>query len=120
MDGTTFDPRRWTKTGCWAIEPHEAALARVPEFGRRFFVAIFSEFTGLSDSARFLRWSEQPEDVYVVFDLPDGGAGVQIDPALEYIIVWDVGGQAEYGPWGVDQVQPAVDHVRRLLAGGRA
>jgi hypothetical protein len=120
MDLPEFDPRHWTRTGRWAIEPREEAFARTPEFGRRFFEAVFSEFAGLSDSACFLRWSEQPKDVYAVFDRPDGGAGVQIDPVLEYIIVWGDDSRAEYGNWGIDQVRPAVDHVRRLLEGGRA
>jgi hypothetical protein len=113
------DPRRWDRAGSWAVESRDAALARAPEFGRRFFDAIFAEFAEAAGTS-FLRWSEQPEDVYAVLHLPEGGAGVQIDPDLEYIIVWGPDGQAEYGDWGADQVPPAVAHLRRLIGRGRA
>jgi hypothetical protein len=114
VDTVEHDPSRRDRVGTWAVESREAALARAPEFGLRFFRAIFDEFAETA-GARFLRWSEQPGDIYAVFDLPEGGAGVQVDPDLEYIIVWGVDGQAEYGDWGSDQVPPAVDHIRRLM-----
>ncbi|WP_422929221.1 hypothetical protein [Singulisphaera sp. PoT] len=85
------DPRRWDRPGSWAVESRDAALARLPEFGRRFFQAVIAEFEE-AVGAHFLRWSEQPGDVYALFELPGGGAGVQIDPDLGYIIV--------YGPTG--------------------
>jgi hypothetical protein len=113
------DPRRWDRAGSWAVESRDAALARTPEFGRRFFQAAFAE-SAAATGACFLRWSEQPGDVYAVFDLPEGGAGVQIDPDLEYIIVWGADGQVEYGDWGADQVPPAVAHLRHLISRGRA
>jgi hypothetical protein len=88
LDVTKHDPRTWGTTGIWVVEPRDEAIARTPAFGQRFFQAAFREFTAVADRVYFLRWSEQPEDVYAVFDVPAGGAGVQIDPALEYIIVW--------------------------------
>jgi hypothetical protein len=114
MGAVEHDPSRLNRTGTWVLESREAALARTPEFGRRFFQAVIDEFPETAE-ARFLRWSEQPGDVYAVFDLPAGGAGVQVDPELEYIILWGIDGQAEYGNWGNDQVPPAVDHLRRLI-----
>lgn len=119
MGFAEHDPRRRALAGSWAVESRDAALARTPEFGRRFFRAVFAEFAEAAE-VRFLRWSEQPGDVYAVFDLPGGGAGAQIDPDLEYIIVWGADGQAEYGDWGADQVPPAVHHLRRLIIQGRA
>jgi hypothetical protein len=117
MNVAEYDPRRWAVTGSWAVEPRDAALARIPEFGMRFFEALFSEFPELAPLTSFLRWSEQPEDVYAVCETAHGGVGVQIDPDLEYIIVWGAGGQAEYGDWGHGQVAPAIDHTRRLIKG---
>jgi hypothetical protein len=103
--------------GVWAVEPQESALARAPDFARRFFTEVFGRFPVLTESSTFLRWSEQPDEVYAVLELPGRGFGVQADPALEYLIVWGPGGQAEYGSWGGDQVCPAVAHVRRLVEG---
>jgi len=104
-------------SGTWTAELAVDALARTPPFGRRFFAAVFGELPALAAGAAFLRWSEQPGDVYAVLDWPGGQAGVQIDPDLEYIIVWGTDGQAEYGNWGADQVPPAVEHIRRLVLG---
>ena len=116
MAATDIHPRSWDRAGDWTIEPARDALDRTSPFGRRFFAATFAEFPGLEVAAEFLRWSEQPEDVYAIFEQPGAGFGVQIDPDLEYIIIWDGDGQAEYGDWGADQVPPAVGHIRRLLA----
>jgi hypothetical protein len=111
------DPRRWATSGSWSVEPRADALARAPAFGARFFAEVFRLFPALEEGVAFLRWSIQPEDVYAVFESPGGGFGVQVDPHLEYLIVWGAGGQAEYGDWGGDQVAPAVGHVRCLVAG---
>lgn len=116
MAATNIHPRSWDRTGTWAVEPARDALDRTPPLGRRFFAAIFAEFPGLEVAAEFLRWSEQPDDVYAIFEQPGADFGVQIDPVLEYIIIWDGNVQAEYGDWGADQVPPAVGHIRRLLA----
>lgn len=114
MGVVDHDLSRWDGAGTWTVESRDAALARTLEFGRRFFQAVFDEFPETA-AARFLRWSVQPGDVYAVFDLPERGAGVQVDPDLEYIIVWGADGKAEYGDCGADQVPPAVDHLRRLI-----
>ena len=115
MFGANHDPREWGMSGSWTVESEQDALNRAPEFGRRFFDSVFAEFPTLAASTQFLRWSDQPEDVYAVFHLPAGGAGVQIDLVLDLIIVWNFNGQAEYGDWGSDQVPPAVDHFRRII-----
>ena len=97
MGVVEHDPRGWTVAGTWADEPAADALARTPAFGRRFFAAVFAEFPALAAAARFLRWSVQPGDVYAVFGWPGGGAGAQIDPDLEYIIVWGPAGRRSTG-----------------------
>ena len=44
-----------------------------------------------------------------------GGVGVQIDPDLEYLIVWDGHARAEFGDWDGDQVAPALEFMAGLL-----
>jgi hypothetical protein len=112
-----IDPRRWGWTGTWCTEPATDALASMPPFGRRFFDAVFEQFPDVAAKAIFLRWTEQPDDVYALLFWPGGAAGAQIDPALEYIIVWSAEGHAEFGDWGTDQVPPAVEYVRQLVLG---
>lgn len=117
MSEADCDPRTWAREGTWTTEAEDVALGRTKTFGRRFFAGVFSEFPSLSIRVTFLRWSLQADDVYAVFTLPGGGFGVQIDPDLDYVIVWGPGGQAEYGDWNGDQVPAAMDHVRRIMAG---
>ena len=113
---SSVDPRRWSTKGSWVEEAREEALARAPEFGRRFFAALFERFPSVAPAAVFLRWSTQADDVYAVVGLPAGGFGIQIDPDLEYIVVWIAGDQAEFGDWDGDQVEPALAFVAEILA----
>jgi hypothetical protein len=120
VPGSKYDPRCWTTTGRWTVEPEFAALARAPAFGQRFFRELFGRFPTLSMRVTFLQWSVQPDDVYAVFELRETGFGVQVDPSLEYVIIWEPGGQVEYGDWDGDQVSPAIEHVQNLIAGRSA
>jgi RimJ/RimL family protein N-acetyltransferase len=81
------DPRRESTGGEWREEAREEALARAPESGRRFFDEVFARFPAVAGAVTFLRWSTQPDDVYAVVWLGGRGFSVQIDPALEYLIV---------------------------------
>jgi hypothetical protein len=116
MREASNDPREWDRVGAWTVLPEDAALARTPAFGRRFFAEMFEQYAALAATAVFLQWSEQPEDVYAFFDVPESGFGVQIDPHLEYIIIWGASGTAEFGDWDGDQVPPAIAHVRRIVS----
>jgi len=93
-------------------QPQDIALAATPEFSQRFFAEVFKEFPALATSVVFLRWSVQPDHPYAVFNFSSGGFCVQIDPGLEYIIVWGAGEHGEYGDWMGDRLASALDHVR--------
>ena len=112
------DPRAGSSAGEWAEEAREEALARAPEFGRRFFAGLADRFPEADAAAVFLRWSVQPQDVYAVVGLPAGGFGVQIDAALEYVVVWTAGEQAEFGDWDGDQVEPALAFAAEIVRSG--
>jgi hypothetical protein len=117
MDRSGVDPRSWSTSGEWTEEAREQALARAPGFGRRFFAELVERFPQASGAAVFLRWSVQPADIYAVVDLPDGGFVVQVDPDLEYLVVWTAGERAEFGDWDGDQVEPALALVAEILSG---
>jgi hypothetical protein len=108
------DPRSWWDEGSWSVEPRETALARAPEFGRRFFSAVFARYPAAGLDAVFLRWAMQPDEVYAVFAANTSGVGVQIDPDLEYVIVWNEQERAEFGDWDGEQVTPAVEFFGEL------
>jgi hypothetical protein len=109
-----YDPRLLATSGTWTVEARDDALARAPAFGRRFFAGLFERIPDLRPAVSFLRWSEQPDDVYAVFS-SDGGFAVQVDPDLEYLVVWDGDERAEFGDWDGDQVVPALAFVAELI-----
>ncbi|MEG5036055.1 hypothetical protein [Microcoleus sp. AT3-D2] len=112
------DPRCGRETqGLWYSQPQDIALADTPEFSQRFFAEMFKEFPTLATNVVFLRWSVQPDHLYAIFNFSSGGFGVQIDPGLEYIIVWGAGEHGEYGDWmgDGDRLASALDHVRTLV-----
>jgi hypothetical protein len=117
MDKFEHNPlgHSWTESGQWWREPQDIALAHTPAFAQRFFSLVFNEFPVLINSVVFWRWSVQPEHLYAIFNLSGGEFGVQIDPNLEYIMVWGEDENAEYGNWGCDPVIIAVEHVRTLV-----
>jgi len=96
-------------------EARDEAIARCPEFARRFFAEVFSTFPKTATGVTFFRWSVQPGDVYAMFVLGQGGFSVQIDADLGYIIVVEAAGVAEYGDWHGDMVPVALSHVAELV-----
>ena len=114
----SIDPRRQIGRGDWTVEGYKEAIDRTPGFGRDFFARLFAEFPSLKEEAVFLRWSEQPGDVYALFGRA-GGFYVLIDADLGYVIVVSGSGTGEHGDWGVnDRTEDALAHVRSLLAVG--
>jgi hypothetical protein len=103
----------------WTAESRDDALARAPEFGRRFFAGLFGRFPETAAATTFRRWSVQPEDVYGLVRVGGLEFTVQIDPDLEYVIVATESANAEFGDWTGDQVGPALEYVEGLVGGAR-
>ena len=111
----SIDPRCWAPHGEWMPEGQREAIERMPAFARDFFERLLAQFPALLGDAVFLRWSDQSDDVYAFFDRTPGFV-VQIDPHLEYVIIFGGGTRGEHGDWGNnDRSQDALDHVRSLL-----
>ena len=118
MQAASPDPRCWGPPDSWSVESELDALGRIPAFGQRFFAVAFREFPTLAAVTHFIRRADQPEDVYAILDYPQG-VGIQIDPDLDLIVIWDRAGQVEFGDWHGDPVPAALDHLRQILAKGR-
>jgi hypothetical protein len=122
MAAGEFDPRAWWAPGSWTVESWADAFNRSPAFGRRFLSEAAKRFPLFQAAAVCLRWSVQPDDVYLVFLVGGDGVCVQVDPDLEYVIVRDKQTSAEFGDWGEDFVLQAVEYLAGLpvMAGGAA
>ena len=111
----SINPVRWAPHGEWMPEGEREAADRMPELARDFFARLHDEYPSLRGGFVFLRWSVQPDDVYAFFDRTPGCV-VQIDPHLEYIIVFGASVSGEHGDWGDNgRNRDALDHVRSLL-----
>ena len=111
IDPTRVCPHQWSK------EPIESALERSTELSREFFEMLWQHYPKLKADLHFLHWTEQPEDIYAVYDVSQNGFGVQIDPHLDLIIIWDEHYTVEYGRWTLkdDPVGKALAHIHQLL-----
>ena len=112
------DPARWAPHGDWTPEGDRGATDRMPEFARDFFARLRDEFPSLRDGVVFLRWSVQPADVYAFFDRSPGFV-VQIDPHLEYIIVFGAAGGRRARRLGRQRPDPGRPRPRSLAPGTR-
>ena len=111
IDPTKSNPHQWSE------EPIESALERSSSLGRAFFERLWRHYPALRTSMRFLRWEQQSKDVYAIHDVADNGFGIQIDLALDLIIVWDDEGIGEYGKWlpKDDPLADALAQVRQIM-----
>jgi hypothetical protein len=95
----------------------------------QFFQRLFGEYPGIKEQLVFVRrrqrfhpevdcYSDWDDDVTAILDRSPDGIGLQIDPHLGYIVIWnEKGACGEFGDWGTgnDQVADAMHRVREIL-----
>jgi hypothetical protein len=84
------------------------ALARASQLSREFYAALRSHYPELADKAVFLWFAKQPDDTWMVFDLGPNTFGIQVDPELEVIVLFDGESQQEFGGWHNDLIGAVV------------
>lgn len=101
----------------WSNESLDVAMARNTSKGRTLFEKLWQDFPQIKEEIIFLKWSVQPDDVYAVRDVVSGGFVVQIDPALDLIIVWNEESGCEYGAWtpADSPVNSALKHIDGII-----
>lgn len=109
-----IDPRRFShaKPDDWSIIDPSDGLPADGDFGYDFFTKLLSKHMDLRDDMVCFRYAAQPEDTWVIFDRQQSPFGVQLDPALDYIIIFDSQIHNEVGPWFDDPTQNALDFIQ--------
>jgi hypothetical protein len=97
----------------WLEESFDSVLLRSTEMGQTLFEQLWKHFPQLKEEIVFLQWSMQPDDVYAVRDVMDGGFVVQIDPLIELVIVWNEESVREFGAWTPND-NPVADALKYL------
>lgn len=103
---------------CAYVEESEAtAISRYLGFAFDFFERLYAAHPRLRDRFRFFR-DVHTDDLWSVCDATSRHFGIQLDPDIEVICLWDADYQDEIGSWHEDPVAYAIDEIREryLLA----
>ena len=111
LRNAALDPRERADEAAWSIESHAQLPAHLDALSGRFLGMLFMRFPALLNDAVFMRYTQQPEDVWVLIDREHAGFGIQIDPVLDVIVVWNERGQQEFGSWHTDLVDAAITAI---------
>jgi hypothetical protein len=111
----SIDPRSipgpgfWTRQSGWASETRQEAISRLDKRARDFVNTLIAV---VRQEPIFLRNTGQSEDSFFVFDRPVNPFAVQLDPAIEVVVVFDLSSQQEFGDWNGDRYADALVAVQ--------
>lgn len=75
------------------------ASQRYTGFGQEFFSELFKILPKIRDSFTFYRNTDGTDDVWAIYHKGSVEFGVQLDPDIEVICVWDDSWHEEIGCW---------------------
>jgi len=101
-------------TIAFIAEDEAAALARYTGFASNFFAHLYSALPSLRGSFRFFR-DPETNDLWSVCEISPRPFGLQLDPDIEVICLWDASYHEEIGYWPPQLSNPvayAIDKIR--------
>ena len=108
----SVDPRLIQPSLDFDAETEAVALARYTGFGRAVFDSLWHVHPHLRDGFQFFRdSSNQSEDIWSFCTTGSREFGLQLDPDIEVICLWDDSGAVEIGTWADDPIADAVAWV---------
>jgi hypothetical protein len=97
----------------FASEEESAAIQRYTGFAADFYARLYSEHPSLRGRFRFFR-DPSSDDVWSVCETGDYSFGVQLDPDIEVIFLWDGSGWFdEIGTWKSDPIAYAIEEISK-------
>jgi hypothetical protein len=108
-----LDPRNWNPARLegWTVVSPDVGLPTGGAFGSELFIELLRHSPELREELVCFRYSAQPEDTVAVFDRTSRAFGIQVDPLMEYIIVFDGESRNEIGPWFDDSTAEALTYI---------
>ncbi len=106
----TVDSRAIQPTIEFAAESEAAALGRYGGFGRAVFDQLWKLHPQLRSGFQFFR-DPRSEDLWSFCTTAKRHFGLQLDPDIEVICLWDGNESTEIGTWAIDPVADAVAWV---------
>lgn len=94
------------------VEESEAEMSqRYTGFGSRIFNELFKELPKLSQAFKFYRNTDGTEDVWAIHNSDNIEFGIQLDPNIEVICIWDDSYCEEIGCWVSDPIGHAINVI---------
>ena len=107
-----IDPR--LKPGLHFVEESEEdALKRYDGFGADAFPALWRRFPELRTGFEFFR-NPETDDLWSLCRNSQMEFGLQLDPDLEVICLWNKQEQIEIGTWYENPIEYVIDWIRNL------
>jgi hypothetical protein len=91
-------------------EDELTAGIRYQGFGADFHSRLYDRCPSLRGRFRFFR-APDVEDVWSIYEDERLSFGVQLDPDIEVICIWDTSWFIEVGAWATDPVETAIKSV---------
>ncbi|MES2469060.1 MAG: hypothetical protein V4675_17270 [Verrucomicrobiota bacterium] len=96
----------------FVAEDEADAMRRYTRFAADFHTRLYSEYSAVRGRFRFFR-DPSSDDIWSVCDRGDYSFGVQLDPDIEVICIWDTSGWFdEIGTWMSDPIAYAIEKIR--------
>ena len=93
------------------METESEALGRYQGFGAELYPRIWRHYPHLRSHFTFLK-DRATDDVWSVCVRGASSFGIQLDPDIEVICLWNSEGGQEIGDWEADPVTAAFDALR--------
>ena len=118
----SVDPRILHRHLVFEVETEGEALKRYRGFGAALFPRLWRECPHLRARFTFLK-ETTTDDVWSVCERGPWSFGIQLDPDIEVICLWNTEVSEEIGDWGEDAVAQALaalrtTYIRGLESGG--
>lgn len=96
-------------------ETETSAITRYTGFGSGLFDAIYTELPSLVGTFTFFRDNKSP-DVWAISNTNSATFGVQLDPEIEVICLWNESTFDEIGAWESAPILYAIARIKELYA----
>jgi hypothetical protein len=94
----------------YVAEDEAVAMKRYTRFAADFYGRLYAVHPALRGMFRFFR-DPSTDDIWSVCETSDCSFGVQLDPDIEVICLWDGSWHDEIGTWILDPVDYAIKKI---------
>jgi hypothetical protein len=112
-EGIAMALTSWHPGIAFVPEDEHSALSRHEAFAHKLFGLLYEALPALRGRFRFYR-DPQTSDLWSVFDTPGHSFGLQLDPDIEVICLWNAGAAEEVGHWPPSIPDPVAFAIRRV------